>query len=184
MNHCARLADAYPPLAGEPRRAAPLEITTRCAPGFIGKSSALRNHTKADFVSMCQLCEKLSHVWRWIARCGGIAPAASTTRSGAWSAMSLPASTSSAASPTTISHFVSRAAASSCARSRATAITRMPRPTNASTTPRPRPRLPPVTIAVFVIASSVSPVRAEHVLRELDVSLAADEDRHVLATDD
>jgi hypothetical protein len=58
------------------------------------------------------------------------------------------------------------------------------RPTNASTTPRPRPRLPPVTIAVFVIASSVSPVRAEHVLRERDVSLAADEERQVLATDD
>src|SRR5206468_9841729 len=51
-----------------------------------------------------------------------------------------------------------RASAASAPGSRATATTRMPAAASASTMPRPKPRLPPVTTAVWSRRSSMRPL--------------------------
>ena len=63
MNRWVALAPAYPPLAGDPLMAAPLLTTTTLLPGRSGFSSASRSQVNAILTSVCQLTEKVSHVW-------------------------------------------------------------------------------------------------------------------------
>jgi hypothetical protein len=96
------LAPAYPPLAGDPLTAAPLETTTTLLPGGSGCSSAARSQVKVIVTSTCQLTEKLSHVWCWSGPITGVAPATRMSTSGrSWSSR-LHATASSAASATSV----------------------------------------------------------------------------------
>src|SRR6516162_1410835 len=63
-NQFIRFAPAYPPLKGEPWRAAALEVTMKWLPGGAGNRSAFRSHAKVPFVSTNQFAEKVSQVWR------------------------------------------------------------------------------------------------------------------------
>jgi hypothetical protein len=63
MKRWVALAPAYPPLAGDPKRAAPLLITTTLLPGRSGFSNASRSQLNAILTSVCQWTENDSHVW-------------------------------------------------------------------------------------------------------------------------
>src|SRR5215831_13107190 len=79
MNRVVALAPAYPPLSGEPARAAPLEIVTTVLPGSSGNSSASRTQWNTWRTSTSQLRLNVSHVWCWIGRINGAAPALRTS---------------------------------------------------------------------------------------------------------
>jgi hypothetical protein len=143
-------APAYPPLAGDPKTAAPLEMTTTRLPGGSGASSAAFSQPNAILTSACQWTEKVSHVCSCSGRLTGIAPATRTSVSGWWRPISSPATPSRAASVTSPRMpgcaLVSPASASG---SRATATTEAPASSSASAMPRPIPLLAPTTRAIL-----------------------------------
>src|SRR5439155_473295 len=138
--------------------AAVLEPTKIVLPRSSGRASASRTQRNALRTSVCQKTENVSQVWRRVGRCGPVAPALSTRTRGRSRSITRAAVTGSVASPATVSTrpFTSRASAASAPGSRATATTRMPAPASASTMPRPKPRLPPVTTAVWSRRSSTA----------------------------
>src|SRR5207245_1774346 len=139
-------------------QAAVLEPMKIALPRSSGRASASRSQRNALRTSVCQKTENVSQLWRRVGRCGPVAPALSTRTRGRSRSMTRAAVTGSVASPATVSTrpFTSRASAASAPGSRATATTRMPAPASASTMPRPKPRLPPVTTAVWSRRSSTA----------------------------
>src|SRR5579859_2830190 len=106
MNRWVALDPAYPPLAGEPLRAAPLLTTTTRLPGGSGFSSASRTQVNAILTSACQWTENVSQVWYWIGRFTGLAPATTMRTSGWYWSSTLHDTAGSAASATSIRIFV------------------------------------------------------------------------------
>ena len=82
MKRWVALAPAYPPLSGDPFRAAPLLITTTLLSGRSGLSSASRSQWNATRTSVCQLTENVSQVWSCSRTMCGLAPATRTTTPG------------------------------------------------------------------------------------------------------
>src|SRR5262249_45216738 len=109
----------------------------------------------------------------------GVAPALSTSTVGRTRRSTDAASSGSAASPAMTAAPVAASSSRSCAAVRATTVTSAPRATNASTTPRPSPRLPPVTTArcfsrVCMVRSSLLQVGAPGAGRDQALQAAAD----------
>src|SRR5260370_23175518 len=150
MNRWVALAPAYPPLTGDPLMAAPLLTTTTLLPGRSGFSSASRSQVKAILTSVCQLTEKVSHVWYWSGRITGLAPATRMSTSGSYWSSRLHATVVSVASATSVRMFALVVASSARAGPvRATATTGAPASANARAIPRPKPRLAPTTTVVL-----------------------------------
>src|SRR5580658_9078510 len=146
----AALAPAYPPDSGEPNTAAPLDSVTTVLPGASGASSASRVQWNTCATSTSQFRLNVSHVWCWIGRGSGVAPALSTSTPGRYLSISSPATIGSVASADTgVNDSPSSARSSSSAPAlRATPTTCAPAPLSAAAMPRPKPRLAPVTSAV------------------------------------
>src|ERR1035438_7285597 len=146
----AGLAAAGPPDSGEPNSAAPLDSVTTVLPGASGASSASRVQWNTCATSTSQLRLNVCHVWCWIGRGSGVAPAFSTSTPGWYVSISAPATMGSAASAgTPVKDSPSSARSSSSApRSRATPMTWAPPPLSAVAIHRPKPRLAPATSAV------------------------------------
>src|ERR1035438_5013148 len=151
----AGLAAAGPPDSGEPNSAAPLDSVTTVLPGASGASSASRVQWNTCATSTSQLRLNVCHVWCWIGRGSGVAPALSTSTPGWYLSISAQVTTGSAASTATGVNDSSSSARSSSsgARSRATPTTCAPARLRAVAMPRPKPRLAPVTSAVTPASS-------------------------------
>ena len=78
-NRIIAFAPEYPPLSGEPRRAAPLDTATTRLPGVSGCRSAARIQWKACWVSTCQLRLNDSQTCSCTGPMAGGAPALSTS---------------------------------------------------------------------------------------------------------
>src|SRR5687768_1795564 len=151
MYRMAALALAYPPLSGDPPRAAPLDIAMTTLPGASGARSAARVQVKTCRVSTCQLRLKVSQVCSCTGAMCGATPALRTSRPGRCSRITSCASGSPVASAATgvkPSPSSSRTARS-WVPSRAMPTTIVPMATSAVEIARPKPRLAPVTTAVW-----------------------------------
>lgn len=143
-------APAYPPLSGEPRSAAPLDIATTRLSGASGRRSAARIQWKACWVSTCLLRLNDSHDCSCTGPAASVAPALSTSSVGWCCSIRVRAVSASVASATTGTNMApsSRRRSASASAVRATPTTRCPRSTSAAAIAAPKPRLAPVTTAV------------------------------------
>jgi hypothetical protein len=131
---------------GEPATAAPLEAISTRLPRASGRRIASCIQWKPAFTSLFQGALKPSQLCSCSGPIGGFAPALSTSTVGRNSCSRDTASARSVTSPTApTTPSRCSTSASRCA-SRATTMILAPRAARASTTPRPRPLLPPVTI--------------------------------------
>ncbi len=127
--------------------AAPLELISTRLPRASGRRIASWIQWKPALTSLFQGALKPSQLCSCSGPIAGFAPAFNTSTVGRNSCSSAVASARSATSPTaptTPSRFSTSARRWA---SRATTMTLAPRATRDSTTPRPRPLLPPVTMA-------------------------------------